>query len=442
MSRLVCFAMSLLGIGGIALACRGDEIGTLGRFPSPPAVTVKRRADLSDEDLRKQLQAVPEAGLDQGGASVLYAGIRDGTFLTPDGKGPCPDLGPVFLRHLAKETRQADRAALPWRTGPDTEMGKEIAERLHVLSSRLRDALRMAVPPGDIRPDPGKLRPLLTGKEWATPEAVPTLTQMLQAENTPIRLLLVDMLAGIRGKEAGEALARRAAFDLSPEVRARAVGALAGRPAAEYLPTLYYALRYPWPPAADHAAEALAALKVPESVPRIARLLNEPNPAAPVKTGKGMVVGELVRVNHLSNCMVCHAPSQARADLVRGRVPMPGEEPPPAYDAETSGQFVRADITCLRQDFSVVQPVTAAGKWPGNQRYDYVLRTRPATRQELRTWQQESRAGAAAKPYPQREAMLFALREITGKDLGASYEAWAEGLPKLIPALKAEQEKK
>ena len=43
--------------------------------------------------------------------------------------------------------------------------------------------------------------------------------QLLQAENTPVRKLLVEMLGKIKGKEASQALAIRAMTDLAPEVR-------------------------------------------------------------------------------------------------------------------------------------------------------------------------------------------------------------------------------
>jgi hypothetical protein len=120
--------------------------------------------------------------------------------------------------------------------------------------------------------------------------------------------------------------------------------------------------------------------------------------------------------------MLCHAPSISNADMVRGRIPHPSEEPRPLYYDDPAGQFVRADTTFLRQDFSVMQPVRNSGKWPSNQRFDYILRTRKATAAEVE----------AAKPakdgkrvdFPQREAVLFALREITGKDMGREVKDW------------------
>jgi hypothetical protein len=473
------------------------------KLPKPPtldpslggtrkeAVVIKRRKETSDEDLRKQLLSVPEVGLDQAAASVLYApllgatapgggilppgigGIPPGGSKTPPGGGmPPPALEPDYgRRSLAAQAMSQKRPELtsfPWRTGPDCQLGKESAERLHVLSINLRTCLRASAPSGDIRPDPDRLRGQLLGavapggsgispgggfippggavqtkpSEWRQPGAIPTLVQLLQSENTPIRLFLVEMLSHIEGKEAGVALAQRALFDLSPQVREKAVQALAGRPMAEYRQALVDGFRYPWPAVADHAAETLVALKDRDSLPTLIELLTEPDPKLPVpvkeKGKEVLATRELVRLNHMSNCMLCHAPSLSKEDLVRGRVPIPGEDPPPLYYAETSGLFVRADTTYLRQDFSVVQPVASSGKWPGNQRFDYLVRTRPSTRAERTRFEQPQKANPNPDTYEQREALLFALRELTGKDLGTSSEDWK---PLLKPGATKEEPK-
>jgi hypothetical protein len=388
-------------------------------------VVFKRRTQVSDEELRKQLQSVAETGLNQAGAEALYAPLVRGQAQV---KNLDAELGPKALALLATQSNRPDTIALPWIKGTDCEIGKEPAERLHVLSTRLRDALRKAVKADDVRPDPDALRAFLAGDEWATPDALPALTQLLPAENAPVRTLLVELLAGIKGREAGVALAKRALFDLSPEVRERAVRALAERPPEEYGPVLYAGFRYPWPAAADHAAEAVAALRRTDLVPELVSLLKEPDPALPVKVEKKYVVREVVRINHLSNCMLCHAPSLARDDLVRGRVPLPGEDPPPLYYQERTGLFVRADRTYLRQDFSVVQPVANPGKWSGNQRYDYLLRTRAATKAEQTAYQKAERENKLPGSYPQRGSVLFALQELTGQDHGTTYDGWVAGL--------------
>jgi hypothetical protein len=356
-----------------------------------------------------------------------------------------PDVGPMFYAQLAKQFRRPDWLALPWRTGQDSALGKETAERLHVFSGNLRTCMRQSVPANDIRPDPNTLKKLLLGEgggfklkgrpgkgrlsqeaslEWTKAECVPTLAQMLQSENTSVRTLLIEILAGIEGKEAGVTLAQRAVFDLSPEVREKAVEVLATRPAKEYQQVLLDALRWPWIPAADHAAEALSALQMKDVVPELVALLKEPDPRLPFMKEKVTLVQEVVRINHLSNCLLCHAASSSKDDLVRGLVPTPGRELAPLYYSSQVGLFVRADITFLRQDFSLVQPVTNSGKWPGFQRFDYLLRTRQATTPEIKLLQGLQKENKLSDPYPQRDAVLFTLRAITKMDLGSRYESW------------------
>jgi hypothetical protein len=67
-------------------------------------------------------------------------------------------------------------------------------------------------------------------------------------------------------------------------------------------------------------------------------------------------------------------------------------------------------------------------------RFDYVVATRPLKAAELKTWKQQPAANPTA--YPQREATLHALRALTGKDVGATTEAWLE----LFPHANAEVE--
>src|SRR5207249_1446692 len=93
--------------------------------------------------------------------------------------------------------------------------------------------------------------------------------------------LLVELLADISGKEASGALANRALFELSREVRKQAIEALATRPRAEFLHILVNGLNHPWPPAAAHAAEALAKLSVEEAVPDLIGMLNQADPRLP-----------------------------------------------------------------------------------------------------------------------------------------------------------------
>jgi hypothetical protein len=249
---------------------------------------------------------------------------------------------------------------------------------------------------------------------------------MLQTDEQPVRSQLIAMLAPVKGEKGGAARASRAVFDLSAAVREEAVKALRGRPASEYRPTLLEALRYPWAPAAEHAAEALVALRDEGSVFALADLLDAPDPAAPVhEKGDKWVVNEVVRVNHLGNCLLCHAPSFARDEPVRGFVPERGKALPerePYYSGRT-GSFVRADVVYLKQDFSVMQPVENAAPWPAVQRFDYLTRRRKLTREEVARLP-GPKEQSVPTPYPQREAVLWALRELTGEEAGDRSENW------------------
>ena len=127
---------------------------------------------------------------------------------------------------------------LPVRFGANCKLSGNLTANLDVLSRKLRvdlDTLNPAGPDGQRRGTPDKLHKILLeeklGKKpaWQCAEAVPPLQQILMGEDTPFRLVLVDLLARIK------ALAPRshwlsAVFDLSPEVRDAAVAALKDAP--------------------------------------------------------------------------------------------------------------------------------------------------------------------------------------------------------------------
>jgi hypothetical protein len=73
-----------------------------------------------------------------------------------------------------------------------------------------------------------------------------------------------------------------------------------------------------------------------------------------------------------------------------------------------------------------MQTVPNPGVWPANQRYDYLARLRvlSETQAEQLTNTLQTRGNSG-----QREAMLYALRELTGKDLGSAPEAWKQLFP-------------
>jgi hypothetical protein len=128
----------------------------------------------------------------------------------------------------------------------------------------------------------------------------------------------------------------------------------------------------------------------------------------------------------MRNCLLCHATSANKEDgLVRGLVPTPGLPLPSStsgggnnYYEAVRGDFIRADTTYVHQDFSVVLLDKDVAPWPREQRYDFVTRRR--------TVSPEVAKGLFSSPtnYPQRDAVLYALRGITGKDGGDSSDNW------------------
>jgi HEAT repeat protein len=325
-----------------------------------------------------------------------------------------------------------DLAMLPMRTS-GFQLSPSAAATLATLSRKLHVYVDNATPK-DVngqRVNPVLLRQIMheekRGKklEWVRPEAVPVLRQVLQHEQRPIRALLVELLTEIPGQKASELLAERAVFDLSPEIRAAAVEALRSRPFDQFRHVLTGALRYPWPPAAGHAAEALAALDDRDSLPYLVTLLKLPDPSAPYRTSRGILVQrEMVRLNHNASCLICHAPAFSTSDPVIGVVPGLVRQTGGGYGTprRTSPFWVRADVVFFRQDFSDSLPIGPADT-PGHpdQRWDFLVRTRPVKAKEAKRLEEEY---AGKTTYEQREAVLFVLRELTGRNPGSAYEDW------------------
>jgi hypothetical protein len=237
------------------------------------------------------------------------------------------------------------------------------------------------------------------------------LEQIYQTETHMVRAYLLGKLAAIKGQEATEALARRAVFDLNPSVRSAAVEALQKRPLAEARPIFLAALQHPWAPAAEHAASALVALNDQDATDNLEKLASKPDPSRPFKKGEKWYVRELVRVNHLGNCLLCHPPSQDRRDIVTAPIPVPGEPLPVVYySGRGKGGAVRAEVVYFRQDFSAMHEVARPEKWPALQRFDYLVRKRELSGPEP----DRTRAGVKDKrarrtDYRQHDAVCYAL---------------------------------
>jgi HEAT repeat protein len=389
---------------------------------------LKRRRIVKEENLREQLAKMPEVGLTRANRQAM---IR--SYETASGTGSL-DIQPSVLF----DVRQ-DLTTLPLRPGHLRQLDPAAGATLGTLSKKLHAYVDLATPKNEQgeRPDPVLLRQVMReekhGKrlEWLRPEAVPVLRQLLIHEQTPIRRLLVELLTEISGSRASELLAERAVFDLDPTLRAAAVDALRLRPLEEVRQYLVTTLRYPWAPAADHAAEALAALDDQEVVPQLVVLLNQPDPSAPFTgTRGGQYQRQLVRINHVGNCMMCHAAAMTMQEPVLGIAPGTSRRVTPGGwgggggggSAQTAPFWVRADVTFFRQDFS--ESIHAGQRGVVTQptvRFDYLVRTRQLSAKEAQK-QQSQHDGQAG--YEQRDAVLFALSELTGKNVGSDYASW------------------
>jgi HEAT repeat protein len=441
-------------------------------IPDPPAVldrSFKRINELTEEEMRRQLAEAPEVGLGsvKQAAMVSYLSAMAINVKT---HGDFDQTDPTPLLQLRPDLFQ-----LPFFGGTQCQLNGRAAATLGALSPKLHAYIDAAAPVGldGMREPTPQLRTALykemRGKhpEWLRAEAVPTLMQILMFEDAPMRRLLVNLLAEIPDKPATVALAQRAVFDLDEEARETAVAALKGRDPEHYRPVLLKALRHPFAPAADHAAEALVALEAKEAVPQLVGLLKQPDPNGPQSVHPGSTyTQEIVRVHHLTNCLLCHPPATTGTELVIGNDPVltvphaelkrtsgvvPGTSGGGggAYGGGSGGGTsstvvngvtietkqiplqIRADITFVRQDFSLQLPVAGAVLHTGplgaaRQRFDYMIRTRRLSTTEAKLLKDRLDDGTS---YPQRDAVLFALRELTGKDAGTTTEAWLQLFP-------------
>ena len=256
-----------------------------------------------------------------------------------------------------------------------------------------------------------KLRALVNSDSH--PQYLKTTNQILQAQHPEDRLELVNTLKETDNSTAINLLAKRAKYDLSADVRLAATNALAEFSRDQYRAELLAGLKYPWHVVAQHSAEALVRLDDKEAIPELVEMLDLPHPNAPVEIEQDEYVQPtLVAINHMRNCLLCHAPSLNTADIATGIVPNWGNPlPPQYYNARSSLDLVsvRADITYLKQDFSVVQPVVNHGPWPSKQRFDYVVQQTPVKGAKV----DHTKKRIADAKNLNREAIIFALHKLS-----------------------------
>ena len=270
------------------------------------------------------------------------------------------------------------------------------------------------------------------------PQYLKTTDQIFQTQQRQDRLEVINTLKEADNSTAINLLAKRGKYDLSADVRMAATNALAEFPRDQYRAEFLAGLKYPWHVVAQHSAEALVRLDDKKAIPELVEMLDLPNPIAPVEVEQDKYVQPtLVAINHMQNCLLCHAPSLSRNDIATGLVPNWDSPVPVQYyqDRRPGFVFVRADITYLRQDFSVVQPVANHGLWPSKQRFDYVVQQTALDRAKA----DRTKKKIAKAKNLNREAIIFALRKLSGlspKD--NSSESWKAILETQNAALLAQ----
>jgi hypothetical protein len=270
---------------------------------------------------------------------------------------------------------------------------------------------------------------------------VAALVQVFAVETTPMRVGMTKYLATVPHAEATRALAKLALFAPEKEVCQAAVQALKGRDGKDVATILLAGLQYQWPEVARRAADTLVALKRVELAPQLADLLDAPDPRLPVTRvveGKEVLEAkQLVRINHNENCLLCHPPAQSdtpaalSARVINPGVPLDDPDATPYGEPSQSKTplnklLVRVDVTYLRQDFSVRQHTQSLGAWPTVQRFDFLVRTVPLTPAQAKVFQEKLASKNGPTPYQQ--ALLTALRGLTGQDAPPTAAAWKKVL--------------
>ncbi len=377
-----------------------------------PLLVVKRMHERTADQVRAQVKKARNVKLDKTTARTGSGQMVKAMQATPTGRANTDSS-------LAVLDQRIDLAGLPLRRGSACRVAPEAAKELVSGAAELKslgyDRLVGA---------------LSSDKLWTRPERIPALMQVLMAEEERKRRVLVRHLARIDGALASAALAQVALFDPEPEIRREAVSCLESRPADEYRRQLLRGFASPWPVVAEHAAEALGALKRTETVLSLLAVLNGPDPQSPYAKGPGPArfVKEVVRINHKINCLMCHPPSLRDTDPARATVPTLDElSTPKAFGGYgnfggKNNTFVRVDITYLKQDYSVILPGVESGPFQGEQRYDLFVRERFAASEDLIASAARKKAGLTG----QQKAAVFALRELTGVEPGPDAVKWRQ----------------
>jgi hypothetical protein len=330
-----------------------------------------------------------------------------------------------FLKALLRT--RPDLAGLPFAMGDACRTRGEQAQAFKEAADAVRSRKEAALVSDAPEPDAAREK---KARFWLARTAV--ATQVLPGEKAEGQPQLVRALAAVPRPEATRELARLAAYSPEEATRNVAIEALSVRRGRDYTAVLVQALRYPWPAVAENAARAIVNLDRKDLIPQLKAVLAEPDPRGPrtevVAGRKETVAHEVVRVNHLRNCLLCHAPAERGKvpdETLVAEVPIPTEPLPDGsegYGRSGSNLLVRIDTTYLRQDFSAMQVAERMKPWPVVQRFDFLVRKRvlsPAEAADLAARLQR-RAREEGSPYHRAaEQAIRDLRRGGGKGKAA-----------------------
>jgi hypothetical protein len=275
-------------------------------------------------------------------------------------------------------------------------------------------------------------------QDHAASARLAAMMQICGPTSDSMKLAMVKYIASVSSIDSTQALVKTILFTPEEDARNVAIDALKARRDKDFVDALLQGFRYPWPDVAMRAGDALVKLDRTDLVPQIIDVLDEADPRAPtaknVNGKKEMTVREIVRINHLCNCLMCHAPGQDvqnDPNILTADVTLPGQTPPSSsgYGSHCGPELlVRVDVTYLRQDFSMMLPAADRSLLPEKQRFDYFVRTRTLSEGEVKAYKEKfDKLKPGALP-PNHQAALAALRRLTGKDTDPTAEAWRKML--------------
>lgn len=360
-----------------------------------------------------------------------------------------------YMEALA--SHRSDMRGMPFTLGNACRLAGDRAQHFQAELSRLRVAMSNPAAMASQLPNP-TAQP---EGEAAIKARIAALIQVVEPESPELVRQMVKYLAAISHVDATRILAKLAICAEDDQVRNDAVAALAVRRDKDFSDILRNGLEYPWPAVAQRTTEAIVKLKHMDLAPELAAMLDRPDPRAPQieeKNGKQVtVVQELVRINHLRNCLLCHSPARPGAvpsardgtlveNLGRGGpdmvamggltapVPLPNQPVPTPTPHGGYGHFtipdtqLAFDMTYLRQDFSVKMRVANAQPWPEMQRFDFLVRTRELSEQDAQAYRDLFRPAKAGELSPYQQAAVTALRQLTGRNAEPTAAAWRQVL--------------